>query len=291
MIVRAPAKVNLTLKILGKRTDGYHFLESLFTPISIFDQIELTQRLSGSSDVIRYKTPEGLNLSFENDIIAKTLKLFREISEVPPLTIDVVKTIPTGAGLGGGSSNAAAVLLRVQERWGDNTTALQLPVIAEKTGADVPFFLESRPALVSGIGEKIDPFNLDSLNLLVWNPPFKIHTTEAYGWFDDDCALTPRHDNVNTRNSRSEVSGRRLGISNIVDMLQNDLEKPVEARHPEIAVMKKALRNWGALGALMSGTGSSVYGIFRSPFDVEKAREKLRLEFSDDHVFFICKTL
>jgi 4-diphosphocytidyl-2-C-methyl-D-erythritol kinase len=285
---RAPAKVNLWLKITGLRADGYHLIDSLFAPVSLSDDIEFCE---SEKDHVEYVNTKGTPVDFAGDTVTKALKLFKEKGDIHrSARIRITKHIPMQAGLGGGSTDAAQTLRLLQIHFGNPQTQKLLPEIASAIGADVSFFLQSGAAHVSGIGEKVRPVKIEPIDLLIWKPPFSVPTKEAYGWFDSDCALTRREPD-DTHTGVAWVSDQPIGLDKIVQLTQNDLEKSVENRHPEITAMKKALRQRGALESLMSGSGSSVFGIFRNNNDAINAREKLQQTFSSDHSFFICRTI
>lgn len=279
--IKAPAKINLFLDIVGVRPDGYHLLHSLFAPISIFDSIDIGP---SSSDSVIYIKENGEKLNFENDTVSKAVKLFKNATAIQEsFKISVTKKIPFGAGLGGGSSDAASVLSWLYHKYGKNISNLELNQISAKVGADVCFFLQKSAALVSGIGEKVQPCELESFNLVLAKPKYGISTVEAYGWFDQKA---PNFGQV----SRPFQISKPLTLVEILANLHNDLENPVEERHPGIRSLKQSLREQGALGALMSGSGSSVFGIFKSAPHAQVAAQALRQKDRDTE-FFVCEVL
>ena len=302
VVLRSPAKINLGLRIVGRRTDGYHEIRSLFSPISLFDEIVLSPSIDGKTSVT-YVTQKGSPLHFQNDTVSRVLEVLSETGlGITPLHIKITKLIPHGAGLGGGSSNAGIVLKFLYERLAptaENTGGGQVLIrLASQIGADVPFFVGRGPALVSGIGEQITGVKTEPFAVVVAVPPFPVNTRQAYLWFDQECELTrPDADATTKMVQEAEASGtsgsypRVINLREIIEILKNDLEKPVEARHPEIGILKEALRTRGALGTLMSGTGSSVYGVYRSLSEAITAREKLQLHFPSSYAFFSCETL
>lgn len=279
--MKSPGKINLWLKITGRRSDGYHLLHSLFAPIDLCDEMNFQQ---APRDEILFSTGP-----IENSTVEKALKGFRKlVPKTPPLKIEIQKVIPMGGGLGGGSSNAATTLIYLQNTYGTPESKSALFELALKIGADVPFFLLGSAAIVSGIGEILEPVALKPLNLVVCRPDFGVNTKEAYGWFDESKSLT-HHNNLVKSTGQIAVAG--LAAQQIVDFLHNDLENCVQARHPEIAAMKEALRRRGALGSLMSGSGSSVFGIYASGIEALTAIDKLKSEFSPQFQFFSCQTI
>ena len=288
--LKAPAKLNLGLKIVGVRSDGYHLLESLFTPVSLFDDIEIKE---SSHDKAEFFDQKGQSLDFENDTVLRALNLFRDNGgDFPFLHVVVRKNIPHGAGMGGGSSDGGTLLRYLKKTYSPQFPEETLQKLALQMGADTPFFLQSKPALVTGIGEVVNPVEITPMVFLIICPPFKVATREAFSWFDEECRLTHRNTNATPRtiNEVSEPDPHRFLVPEIVGRLVNDLTKTVTARHPEIAVMEKALSSRGALGTLMSGTGCSVYGIFTTLTEAQSVRESLRASLPSDYAYFICET-
>jgi 4-diphosphocytidyl-2-C-methyl-D-erythritol kinase len=252
---------------------------------------------------VTYFTPNNTPLEYQNDTVSRALQILAEAKiSIPFVDIKITKKIPAGGGLGGGSSDAATVLKYLYERFApisaDSQVNQGLNTLALKIGSDVPFFLGRGATLVWGVGEKLKPVKLEPFAVLVSTPPFEVLTKEAYSWFDAESELTRRGADATTtmidEAVASGISGpypRILKVREIIEIMKNDLEKPVELRHPEIGILKKALRQWGALGSLMSGSGSSVYGVFRSLNDATTAREKLQQNFPSTYAFFACETL
>jgi 4-diphosphocytidyl-2-C-methyl-D-erythritol kinase len=296
VVLKAPAKINLRLKIVGKRTDGYHEIESLFAPLGLYDEISISHKDKGAKESdVTYSIPNGPPLFFENDTVTRALRgLTKANVPVPPLSIKVTKAIPIGGGLGGGSSDAGVLLSYLFDRFAPEDLVQKreqtLTKLALEIGADVPFFLRKGPALVWGIGEKLKSVKIDPLPVVVIAPPFSLSTKEVYGWFDQESPLTPTFPNVTTTLINGVGSGF-LNLPDVLQMIENDLEKPVITRHPEITFLKKALRDRGALVSLMSGSGSSVYGVFKSLSEASTARENLQHNFPSNYAFFTCETL
>jgi 4-diphosphocytidyl-2-C-methyl-D-erythritol kinase len=299
VVLRAPAKINLGLRITGRRDNGYHELQSLFTPINLYDEITLGPGID-DQNTVTFTTENGAPLEFPNDSVSLALKILRDYTkELPPLEVKIKKRIPVGSGLGGGSSDAGTVLQFLAHRFSDIEDS-DLRELAFKIGSDVPFFLYRKSALVWGIGDELKNVKVEPFGLVVAVPPFSISTKTAYGWFDKDCELTrPATDATTNRSNEAQALGfRRLDahsqiitLQEIAEDLKNDLEKSVESRHPEIGILKKALRQWGALGSLMSGSGSSVYGIYKSLTEATEASVKLQQHFPSNYAFFVCETL
>jgi 4-diphosphocytidyl-2-C-methyl-D-erythritol kinase len=251
MRVLAPAKVNIFLRIVGRRNDGYHLLDSLMVPVSLYDEILIDVR-NGSREIVVTCNDPTIPTDETNLAYKAAALLCRETNTQGKISIVLHKRIPAGAGLGGGSSDAAAVLK------GLNTLlSLKLPddrlcALGARLGADVPFFIPCRPAKVTGIGEiltAVPPLPLCWLIIVV--PPFGVSTPWAYRRFDE---LPP------TETPQLEAASCWPPLEPLV----NDLERAVIPAHPQIGRIKDSLLRFGATGALMSGSGSAVFGIFRS---------------------------
>lgn len=257
-----PAKVNLFLRIIGRRPDGYHELDSLFLPISLFDRIGVETGTAPSAAVsIRCNWPQipldGRNLA------VRAAELFMEQTGLRLMVaIDLDKQIPAGAGLGGGSSDAGAVLRALASLHGIEPAAMA--ALALKIGADVPFFLDPRPARVGGVGERISYLDGDfGLHLVVGVPPVAVPTAEIYRhleqrqWSGAGPAWLPALD-------RGPMAR---------GLLINDLEAVAVARYPQIGEVKATLENLGASGAAMSGSGGAVFAIFAGAREAQVAAE------------------
>ncbi|MBK9295103.1 MAG: 4-(cytidine 5'-diphospho)-2-C-methyl-D-erythritol kinase [Oligoflexia bacterium] len=273
----SPAKINLNLKILGTRSDGYHLLDSIFLPISLFDEINIFKNTATASDEVDFVFP-SVTRKLKNNTVEKVLLKARQINpKLPFFKVTVKKNIPVGAGLGGGSSNAAAVLNYLNEQFLELKEE-ELVDFASHIGADVPFFLKQKAARVTGIGEKIELIdNIGPLELIICRPPFSISTKEAYSWYDAQSKLT-----ASTIGANSMICGVNL---------INDLEVPVIKKRPEIADIKKALIENGALGSLMTGSGSAVFGVFKTQQAATEALEPLKKCFNNNYTFYLAKSL
>ena len=263
--VYSPAKINIFLKIEGREVaSGMHFLNSLFAPIDLFDTIEIAE-----SSVFSITT-EGIseNIPTEKNIIFKAYLALQSYigKELPKFDVRIRKSIPSGAGLGGGSSNAAAFLKFLNEYCKLNLSLTQLIEIASKVGSDVPFFVLGKPAIVKGMGEKTEPVYLpqtDDFFVLV-NPEIHVNTGLAYSLFDKF------YPNCDTKNHVPEhFSWKNEDIF-------NDFEEIVFAEFPEIARVKRELEAMGAHKVFMSGSGSTLIAMTKS----EEIAGKIVSEFS-----------
>ena len=263
--IYSPAKINIFLKIEGRENgSGMHFINSLFAPIDLYDVIEIAE-----SSVFSITT-EGIseNIPTEKNIIFKAYSALQSYvgKELPKFEVIIRKSIPSGAGLGGGSSNAAAFLKFLNERCKLNLSLAQLIEIASKIGSDVPFFIYGKPAIVKGLGEKTEPVDLpqnDDFFVLV-NPEIHVNTGLAYSLFDK---IYP---NCDTKNRVPE----HFSWKN--DEIFNDFEEIVFAEFPEIAKVKAELEKAGAHKVFMSGSGSTLIAMTKS----EDTAEKIVSEFS-----------
>jgi 4-diphosphocytidyl-2-C-methyl-D-erythritol kinase len=254
----AHAKINVFLRVLGAREDGYHDLESLVVPISLSDRVTVRDGPSLRVDVrgadrLAGEVPTGgLNLA-----LVAALAIGDACPDAGGAEIRIDKRIPVAAGLGGGSADAAATLLALNELWGCDLDPATLAELGERIGSDVPAMLEDGPVLMSGRGELIAPAEVASLWWVIVHFEFGVRSPDAYRWWDEDGAPTgPDPDPLLSAAAAGDA--RTLGA-----LLFNDLEAPVFARHPVLGQAKRALLDAGALGAVMSGSGSAVVGLAR----------------------------
>lgn len=244
------AKINLGLRITEKRADGYHNLESAFYPIQWQDCLDFELSSSDRDVFINsgIEVPGGLN----NNLIGKALGLLREQFKLPALSIHLDKNVPFGAGLGAGSSNAAVTLMAVNQFLGLGISDAALTAMAEKLGADCAFFIKNEPVYASGIGTDFQPIDLSFLKgkwvQLVW-PGFGVGTAWAYS------NIKPEKPETDTFSILKEPHRWRAELF-------NDFERPVFKNHPELSYWKEAFYHKGAFYASMSGSGSSVFGLF-----------------------------
>ena len=257
---RAHAKINLDLRVLGARPDGYHELRTVFQSIELHDEITCIARKGPLA--IRTRAA-GVPTDQRNLVWQAAVALWRAIGgegEPRDLAITLDKRTPVQAGLGGGSSNGAAALRALSRLWGVSLDASQLREVASELGADVPFSLCGGTALGLGRGDEIYPLmDLPKHWLVLVLPPFGVSTAEAYAWYDED----------RTAGYRTSQMPQSPGLPwpSRAAQLINDLEGPVSRRHPEITAIKTTLRASGAVGAAMSGSGSTVFGLFRTRFE------------------------
>lgn len=277
----APAKVNLFLRVLGKRTDGFHEVFSLMQPVSVFDEVtvELTEGDGASVMTDSDEAPGGAdNLGHRAAVLFSRATGYRFQAD-----ISIKKVIPVGAGLGGGSSDAATVLMALNEMTGIGLPDGALMELGARLGSDVPFFILRGPALARGRGEKLERVRLPELHYVLINPGVHVSTAWAYSSLD----LTKEGENNNLLYSYEVPAG----VDGVLSALHNDLEPVTLARHPEISGFKEMLMGKGARGALMSGSGSTVFGVFYSRAEAERAYEAIEPEIKGSARAFLARGL
>jgi len=271
----APAKVNLYLRVLRKRPDGYHEIDSLVLPVSLWDRIRVRCR-PGCGIAVSCSDPSIP--TGPKSAVWKAAALAVALARKGSARVEIAlqKRIPAAAGLGGGSSDAAAVLRGVVALLGGKVPDERLARAAARIGADVPFFVYGKPALVRGIGERIDVLDRSPrLPMVVLWPRVAIASRWAYGAWD----RAPRPRTAGALTKESAVSMIRWlgeGREPPVGALVNDLEPAVLAAYPELQQYKEALRERGARAALMSGSGSAFFGLYATQAEAQRAARSLR---------------
>ncbi len=280
--VRLPAfaKVNLCLHIVGERADGYHELRTLFQTISLHDTLELTlSRKPG----IQLETNDHTLPTGRENLVWRAIDILRhELRFRSGIRAKLTKRIPAGRGLGGGSSDAAAALEGMLRLAGRSIPRQRLAVIAASLGADVPFFLHGGRALGIGRGDEIYPLpDIPKRVVLVVSPrEIGVRTADAYRWVSRQLKLTKAMA-VSKLQSFCALCWSPQGIP-----LANDFEAVVFPRHPRLATIRRALLRAGAAEVALAGSGSAVFGVFRSPAQARRAAQR----FPKDQVF-VCSTL
>jgi 4-diphosphocytidyl-2-C-methyl-D-erythritol kinase len=267
MITKAsPAKVNLYLRVIRKREDGYHDILSLMQRISLCDELTFSPNRGG---IVLHCPGTSLPEDEDNIVYRAALAFFSSIGKSPGVEITVRKRIPIAAGLGGGSSNAATTLMTLNEMYGLPLTYDQLIKIGTVIGADVPFFILRKTAWASGIGER---FSESSILPTFWyvliNPGFEISTKLVYQGLN--LGLTKPGINYSIPRFSTQ--------EDVIDGLANDLEKVTVKLHPVLDEIKTLLRKNGARGALMSGSGPTIFGVFTDGESAGMAEKNLRQE-------------
>ena len=271
MITFPIAKINLGLNVVEKRPDGYHNLETVFYPIQIHDALEVFEMAPDFPSAVDCDL-KVTNLHIEGDeqrnLVVKAYNLLKQdFPQLPRVHAHLYKGIPTQAGLGGGSSDCGFMLTLLNRQFQLGLTDEQLIGYAARLGADCAFFVLNRPCYAEGIGEKMQPIGLDLSGwyLAIVRPAIPVSTKEAFS------LITPRHPEKNCREIVMQP------IETWREELTNDFEQSVFTLHPEIGAIKERLYDLGATYAAMSGSGSSLFGLFREPIDLD--------EFNDEGTF------
>ncbi|UCC80674.1 MAG: 4-(cytidine 5'-diphospho)-2-C-methyl-D-erythritol kinase [Candidatus Zixiibacteriota bacterium] len=275
--LKAPAKINLYLKVLGKREDGYHEIESLMQAIDLYDEISIEK-----SDILEVECDEPSLPSDDSNLALKAAVLLQRRAYFPGAKIVLKKNIPVGAGLGGGSSDAAFVIRGIGELYDINLSLEEKLELASVIGSDVPFFLSSGQAIISGRGEKISPLKLPlDYGIIVIAPPAASSTAEVYGSLKNH--LTNRQDQILLKREMLSSSFYRM-----LKSFGNDLEETVFGDLPELEEIKKHLIRSGCINSLMTGSGSAVFGVFRS---TKTEDFKLEEEIKQNYRVYFCRPI
>ncbi|HUX96727.1 MAG TPA: 4-(cytidine 5'-diphospho)-2-C-methyl-D-erythritol kinase [Bacteroidales bacterium] len=268
MVTFPKAKINIGLRITGKRDDGFHNIETLFCPIPLCDALEFVVADDKQNSDILVVTGIETGGRPEDNLVMKAVSMLRESYTFPFLKIHLHKAIPAGAGLGGGSSDAAYILNGINKCYGLNLDSKKLKYIALELGSDCPFFIKATPAYGTGRGEILVTYGEQIFNnhyMILLNPGIHVNTGDAY----KNCTpASPVH-------LLSELI-ENLPADKWKNVIVNDFEDYVFSRHPLVGMLKEELYRSGAIFSLMSGSGSSVYGIYKNKHSVpEKLKEYL----------------
>ena len=253
----AHAKINLFLRVQALREDGYHELESLIAPISLAD--EVVARTAEDISLTVHPAPgrEATPAGPDNLVVVAALALAEIVQPSSGAEIDLHKHIPVAAGLGGGSSDAAAVLRVLDELWSCGLPEEALLELGAAVGSDVPALMREGASLVRGRGELLEPAEVASTHWVIVPFDFEVRTPDAFGWWDE--SPTPAHGDAD-----AVVRAAREGdLETLAHAMFNDLQEPVTERHPQIAEAEQRLLADGALGVVMCGSGPTVAGLAR----------------------------
>lgn len=255
MLVFPGCKINLGLKVVSKRSDGFHEIESILFPVPWYDALEL---IPSDICIFTYKG-KAIHCHAEDNICYMAYQKMKQLYKIPAVKLYLLKNIPMGAGLGGGSSDAAYVLLVLNKLFSLGLNNNELTEIAAGLGSDCSFFVQKGPCLASGKGEKLMPvsLNLKGYYLAIVKPDISISTAEAYKM------IIPCKRNI----SFADVI--KQPIEKWKDLLINDFETPVFNKYPVIKEIKNQLYSKGAIYASMSGSGSAVYGLFEKKVTIK----------------------
>lgn len=256
MICFPNAKINLGLNIVSKRADGYHNIETVFYPVPIQDALEAVAAETFSFN----QTGILVDGPAESNLVVKAIRQLEAKYSVPPMEVHLLKAIPFGAGLGGGSADAAFMLKLINNMYQLNLSDDELEEEASAIGADCPFFIRNQAVFASGTGNLFEPINLslDGYYLCLVKPEVAVSTREAYAM------VSPKQPEI----SLKEII--KMPVAEWKNYMVNDFEKSVFPKFPIIENIKKQLYQEGALYAAMSGSGSSVFGIFEKATDIKK---------------------
>ena len=253
MICFPNAKINLGLQVVSKRLDGYHNIETIFYPVPLCDALEIV--LSETNETTFSQTGISVDGSSDDNLVMKAFRLLEKDFDLPKIAIYLRKQIPFGAGLGGGSADAAFMLKLLNDFAGLDLSVEQLEKYAGQLGADCPFFIRNNPVFAEGIGDIFSPVNvsLRDYYLVLVKPDIHVSTKEAYA------GITPKQ----PTSRLTEII--RLPVREWKNYMVNDFEEGLFHRYPAIGEIKRTLYDMGAIYAGMSGSGSSVFGIFDYP--------------------------
>jgi 4-diphosphocytidyl-2-C-methyl-D-erythritol kinase len=267
LILPAHAKINLGLYVLGKRSDGYHDIWTIFQELEFHDTLYFRKQ----SEKLIITTNQPMLPVGKDNLVWQAIQLLHQRTSCPEaVAIHIEKNIPLGAGLGGGSSNAAAALIGMNQLFHLGLTHHELAVIGTELGSDIPFFLYGGTALARGRGEKIQPLSgFPSVWVLLINPG--IHISSGWAYKNLNLKLTNFKEIISVL---PELNGIVVTGSN-PSSLKNMLEEPVMKKYPVIGSIKAQLLDNGAEWAMMCGSGSTVFGIFSSKASIEKARQQM----------------
>lgn len=265
MVTFPNAKINLGLDVVAKRPDGYHNLETIFYPVPLQDILEITVTEEDGAPDYTFKMHNAVFEGDNNDnLVVKAYKILAADHKLPKVEMSLYKNIPTGAGLGGGSADAAFALKMLNEIACLNLSDEQLEAYAARIGADCAFFIKNTPAYATGIGNILSPTvcSISGYHLVLVKPDIHISTKEAYSLVTPAAAETPL----------TEIAA--LPVEEWKGKMKNDFEKSVFANHPQMEKIKEELYNMGAVYASMSGSGSAFFGLFTGQQNIEDIEEK-----------------
>jgi 4-diphosphocytidyl-2-C-methyl-D-erythritol kinase len=277
MQVFAPAKINLSLKILRDRSNGFHEIETLIAPISLCDEVKIDKTNSGKGIEFHCNDP-SVPLNEDNLVVRAATNFFAATTLTPSVSIELKKKIPHGAGLGGGSSDAATTLLALNQLFETNLARDELAKLGSAIGSDVPFFIFESAALCRGRGELVAPTKIrQALSLLLLKPDFTVPTAWAYSRWQDS----------------REIPGVAYAVQEFLGQtFVNDLERPVFEKFVFLARLKMWLLRQPEVGAaLMSGSGSTIFALLHPDVDVDLVAKRARDQLDHELWTFQAHTL
>lgn len=255
MLLLPPCKINIGLNIVSRRPDGYHNLETVFYPIPLRDNLEFRELTHSDAPYELLLGGAPIQGEAADNLVVRVYLSLKDEFQLPPLSIHLYKHIPMGAGLGGGSSDAAAMMTGLNEAYELGLSTEEMQRRLASFGADCPFFVKSEPAYATGIGDELSPISLrlKGLYILLVKPDVFVSTREAYALVSPHPALYPLREAV------------MQPIETWREHVVNDFEQSVFPAHPELAAIKQTLYDMGAAYAAMSGSGSTLFGLFDRP--------------------------
>jgi 4-diphosphocytidyl-2-C-methyl-D-erythritol kinase len=279
MIAFPNCKINIGLNIIGKRADGFHDLETLFYPVQVRDAVEIITSEDSSKDLHFSSSGNTIAGNEDDNLCTKAYHLLKkDFPQIPAVKIHLHKHIPMGAGLGGGSADASAVLMLLNNKFNLNISQEQLMQHALQLGSDCPFFILNKSAFASGRGEVLSSIDLDlsRYKIMIVHPGIHVNTGEAFR------QLSP----ADFSPAGELQQALQHDLSQWKDLIKNDFEKPVFAKHPQIKEIKDRMYESGAAYSAMSGSGSSVFGIFPEDVLRQAQQDTLRQAQSDKSLKF-----
>jgi 4-diphosphocytidyl-2-C-methyl-D-erythritol kinase len=271
MLLKSYAKINLTLRI-GRKTKGLHQIESVMHPIELYDNLSF-EKLDHDEVLIESNNPSIMN---KDNLVYKAAMLLKKRSgSRAGARVRIEKNIPLGAGLGGGSSNAASALIALNSMWKLKLDQRKLSQAAFELGSDVPFFLAGKPALVTGAGEKVKPItSYPKINAVIVNPGFQVSTKWAYDSFDKNRKKLAKQKTISPQAYVKLM--QKKDVEGMADNLHNDFTEVVAKRYKVIKDIRQLMNKYGALNSCLSGSGPTVYGLFSSIYTAREAYFKLK---------------
>ena len=258
--IKTPAKINLGLNITGKRSDGYHNIETIFYPVNLYDFISFEK-----SDALSLESNNSSLVKEDGNSIIKAVQILeKEVERNLSVKIFLEKNIPIGAGMGGGTSDGAAALIALNDLFDLRLGINRLRELALHIGSDAPYFINPVPSIATGRGEVLSEIDLNITSpILIINPGIHISTRWAY----ENLPANLPHKSIN-----KDTDYRNISLHEMKNILTNDFEKVVFPAYPEIENIKNLLYELGAVFALMTGSGSTVFGVFEDVISAENAR-------------------
>lgn len=253
MICFSPAKINIGLQILNKRKDGYHNIQSVMHPVGLCDILEINILPTADKSFLFSQSGIRFEGDQEDNLCLQAMELFRKETQIPPVQMHLHKQIPVGAGLGGGSSNASTTLLGLNALADNPLSVKQLGELAAILGSDCPFFLDPQSMLMEGRGEILTPLflSMEEIYLVLLFPEIHVSTLDAYA------GVIPAIPPLQLKELIKEP------LSRWEELIENDFEKSVFKRYPQLVSLKRELYSSGATYSSLSGSGSSLYGLFK----------------------------